>query len=438
MTHDVFISHSSKDKALADAVCAALEANGIRCWMAPRDIQPSESWAAAILRGISHGRMMVLIFSAHANTSQHVCREVERAVAHSMPVLPVRVEDVLPAGELEYFLSTSHWLDAMRPPFQEHLRELAATVRAVLETRGASPAAAPELHSPAAFQESPLVRIDADGITAPAGDRRAGGAPAHAGGMDISDSVIKGNVTSGSASVGNINISVGQGATSGSSAELEYEKCVMMTLKSGGSLESIRMELDERRLAIGLPIRLAREIEKACLDSCGRKPIRGRGNDVPTAPAGPAGPDPLRRFFKSASESIAWMFNPAPTQHGPPPNWPTPVPPVHPPTLRPTGTGGPPPVPRLAPSPPAASGTSPAATTAADQAESVKEGLKEELRDGLKADLAQVVEKDAVKEGDSDKPAKSEEQAAPAPRKPPPLPAMPPPLQWPGRGKPGK
>ncbi len=41
MAHDVFISHSAKDKATADAVCAVLEAEGIRCWIAPRDVLPS-------------------------------------------------------------------------------------------------------------------------------------------------------------------------------------------------------------------------------------------------------------------------------------------------------------------------------------------------------------------------------------------------------------
>jgi formylglycine-generating enzyme required for sulfatase activity len=154
MTYHVFISHSSKDKALADAVCAALEANGVRCWIAPRDILPSESWAAAILRGISQSKMMVLIFSANANGSHHVHREVERAVAHTMPVLPVRVEDVLPAAELEYFLSSAHWLNALKPPFEQHLRDLSATVRAVLEAKGASPGPVPNL---VADQKAPLV-----------------------------------------------------------------------------------------------------------------------------------------------------------------------------------------------------------------------------------------------------------------------------------------
>jgi hypothetical protein len=35
MLHGVFISYSNKDKAVADAVCHALEDRKIRCWIAP-------------------------------------------------------------------------------------------------------------------------------------------------------------------------------------------------------------------------------------------------------------------------------------------------------------------------------------------------------------------------------------------------------------------
>ena len=34
MAHDVFISYSTKDKVIADAICANLENRGIRCWIA--------------------------------------------------------------------------------------------------------------------------------------------------------------------------------------------------------------------------------------------------------------------------------------------------------------------------------------------------------------------------------------------------------------------
>ncbi|WP_423948599.1 toll/interleukin-1 receptor domain-containing protein, partial [Candidatus Binatus sp.] len=39
MAHDVFISHSARDKPYADAICAKLESRGIRCWIAPRDVR---------------------------------------------------------------------------------------------------------------------------------------------------------------------------------------------------------------------------------------------------------------------------------------------------------------------------------------------------------------------------------------------------------------
>ena len=40
VNHDIIISDSTLDKPITDAVCAGLEARGIRCWIAPRDILP--------------------------------------------------------------------------------------------------------------------------------------------------------------------------------------------------------------------------------------------------------------------------------------------------------------------------------------------------------------------------------------------------------------
>lgn len=45
--HDVFISYSSKDKKVADAIVADMEQHNIRCWYAPRDIRPGDEWAFA-------------------------------------------------------------------------------------------------------------------------------------------------------------------------------------------------------------------------------------------------------------------------------------------------------------------------------------------------------------------------------------------------------
>jgi hypothetical protein len=125
MAHDVFISHSARDKQYADAICARLESRGVSCWIAPRDIAPGMEWAAAILHAINGARVMLLVFSSQANNSPQISREVERAVHKGLIVLPVRVENVMPSGNLEYFLGTPHWLDAITPPFEKHLDHIA-------------------------------------------------------------------------------------------------------------------------------------------------------------------------------------------------------------------------------------------------------------------------------------------------------------------------
>ncbi|HST29432.1 MAG TPA: toll/interleukin-1 receptor domain-containing protein, partial [Chthoniobacterales bacterium] len=77
MAHEVFISHSSRDKPVADGVCAALERVKVRCWIAPRDVQPGRSFAGEITRAIQHSKVLVLIFSTHSNQSEQVLREVQ-------------------------------------------------------------------------------------------------------------------------------------------------------------------------------------------------------------------------------------------------------------------------------------------------------------------------------------------------------------------------
>ena len=75
MAHDVFVSYSSQDKPTADAIVASLEANGIRCWIAPRDILPGTDWSESIVEAIEEAGTMVLVFSGacqHFSPNQRV------------------------------------------------------------------------------------------------------------------------------------------------------------------------------------------------------------------------------------------------------------------------------------------------------------------------------------------------------------------------------
>ena len=146
MAHDVFISHSAQDKSVADAVCAGLENAGVRCWIAPRDVQPGRSFAGEITRAIQQSKAMVLIFSAHSNNSQQVLREVQLAVSSHLHIIQLRIEDVRPNDDLTYFLSTPHWLDALTPPVEKHLQRLVAAVETLLgKTNAEIPSPIPTL-----------------------------------------------------------------------------------------------------------------------------------------------------------------------------------------------------------------------------------------------------------------------------------------------------
>jgi hypothetical protein len=137
MAIDVFVSYSHADKATADAACAMLEGSGVRCWIAPRDIPPGSQWAGAVISAIDHCRVMVLIFSAQANISNQIHREVERAISKGIPVIPLRIEEVNPTNSMEYYLGAIHWLDALTPPLEEHLQRLTETVKSYLDVNQA-------------------------------------------------------------------------------------------------------------------------------------------------------------------------------------------------------------------------------------------------------------------------------------------------------------
>ncbi|HBE43335.1 MAG TPA: hypothetical protein DDW27_19465, partial [Bacteroidales bacterium] len=132
MAHDVFISYSNKDKTAADAVCSILEQDGIRCWMAPRDITPGVPFAEAIIKAIKESKVFILVYTQNSNGSQQVIKEVDRAVHHGLTFITLRLEDVTMSDQLEYYISDVHWLDAMTPPLEEHINRLSKVVKMLM------------------------------------------------------------------------------------------------------------------------------------------------------------------------------------------------------------------------------------------------------------------------------------------------------------------
>jgi len=138
----VFISYSSPDRALANELCQYLEAQGISCWIAPRDVVPGSDFPGSIIDAIDASMVMVLVFSKSSNTSPHVFRELTRAVTRNMLIIPFRIEEILPTKNMDYLINVAQWFNAIPAPPQQHFGALAETLKthlAKLQTENANP-----------------------------------------------------------------------------------------------------------------------------------------------------------------------------------------------------------------------------------------------------------------------------------------------------------
>jgi tetratricopeptide (TPR) repeat protein len=148
MPHDVFISYSNVDKQAAFAACATFEANGIRCWIAPRDVAAGSEWAEEIITAIESAKIMVLIFSSNSNESRQVKREIELAVSRGLTIMPLRLEQVEPTRSMAYYMAGVHWIDALTPPLENHFKRMVDWIKPHL-TGGPAPEMPPRAAEPA-------------------------------------------------------------------------------------------------------------------------------------------------------------------------------------------------------------------------------------------------------------------------------------------------
>jgi hypothetical protein len=161
MAQQAFISYASEDRKVADAVREALAEREIPCWMAPHDITPGQPYAEAISAAIKRSGAFVLIFSANANSSKHIPREVERAVDSDIPIVPFRIEkDLAPGSALDHFLAGVQFLDAANPPQKVHLEHLAQAVRTWLQAPDRPQAGPAQLSLRIALLYKRHVRLD--------------------------------------------------------------------------------------------------------------------------------------------------------------------------------------------------------------------------------------------------------------------------------------
>jgi TIR domain len=92
-----------------------LEAAGVRCWVAPRDISPGAEWGEAIIEAVDNARVMVPIFSSNTKESRQVRRDVEHAVNRAVTIMPIRIDQATPTGTVRSFVRRLGMIGAKEP-----------------------------------------------------------------------------------------------------------------------------------------------------------------------------------------------------------------------------------------------------------------------------------------------------------------------------------
>lgn len=112
--HDVFISYKSDDSALAMKVVNTLEASGIPCWIAERNIRAGSNYAQDIPTAIREARFFVLILTEKSQESPWVLKELDAAITQRKMILPLMVGPFQINDAMNFLLTGVQYYDATK------------------------------------------------------------------------------------------------------------------------------------------------------------------------------------------------------------------------------------------------------------------------------------------------------------------------------------
>ena len=93
---DVFISYASPNFDAAIEIRDHFEDNGLKCWMAPRNITAGRHWTEDIMLGIIASKILVLVYSIDS---------------HNKTILTYNTDITIPKGEMEQLIGSRQWLE---------------------------------------------------------------------------------------------------------------------------------------------------------------------------------------------------------------------------------------------------------------------------------------------------------------------------------------
>ncbi len=134
----VFISYSRSDKAVANQLREALEAQGYSCWMDTRSLDAGVKWAGAIVEAIENASVLLLVYSKDASESEYVLREIAIALTEGVEIIPFCIDDTAVKGSIRFYLATYQRYDASTPPIEDHIKGIVQQVGTLVSESGDS------------------------------------------------------------------------------------------------------------------------------------------------------------------------------------------------------------------------------------------------------------------------------------------------------------
>lgn len=159
---DVFLSHSSKDKAVVRDVAERLHKDGLKVWFDEWVLKPGDSIPAKIESGLESSRVLVLCMSAHAFGSDW--RQLKAGtfrfrdpLNQERRFIPLRLDDAPIKGSLAQFLYIN-WHPAER---EQEYRKLLDSCQPLVKTKPPKRTSVLRLSAANAVRLTPKARIKA-------------------------------------------------------------------------------------------------------------------------------------------------------------------------------------------------------------------------------------------------------------------------------------
>lgn len=129
MTHDVFISFSFADQAIAEDIVNILTSKyGISCWICTREVDGGKRYKRLIPDAIRESNVVVFLQSEDAVESKEIPKEIGIAFDADKTIIPFKLDQAQLKGDMEYDLYGVEYIDATIPTMEQRIHDLAKSI----------------------------------------------------------------------------------------------------------------------------------------------------------------------------------------------------------------------------------------------------------------------------------------------------------------------